>query len=153
MQVRIMLRPENTHHREGSMYPAGLDCYQTRKFVAICVYWNYWIQTSQTGDQPNNDTSPPPYSECSLVRLRGLKARNKPWQSQESIFVHQILVAWCQRTRACLKVKNIWSYPIFFRILCFFYFDDKREVVVPEKYYKHNSTLLLNVIIIVLPSL
>ena len=31
----------------------GFD--QTRKYVAIFMHWSYWIQTSQTGDQPYSD--------------------------------------------------------------------------------------------------
>ena len=53
---------ENTHHK-GKHPPMtdlqfnwiGFDQY------VICVYWNYWIQTSWTGEKLNRDTST--YSE------------------------------------------------------------------------------------------
>ena len=74
-----MLWPENTHllHKGiqrtfsvagrilYSWSPVGFD--RTRKFVVICVYWNYIIQARKTWDKLHSDTSP--NSEFSLEEV------------------------------------------------------------------------------------
>ena len=65
-----MMETEHTHRRGKDYSTAGLQFnwigYEPNKKMCrlFCMSWNYWIQTSQTGDQPYSD--PSPYGEGSL---------------------------------------------------------------------------------------
>ena len=53
----ITLTTGNTLPRDNCELVSGLTGLVWPN-VVICIYCNYWIQTSQSGDQPYDDTSP-----------------------------------------------------------------------------------------------
>ena len=56
-----------------------------KKYVVNCMSWNYWIQTSQTGDQPYSDISPTDsvvsvlINEKCLVKLKSSQTGDQPY--------------------------------------------------------------------------
>ena len=62
--VKLIFSPSEGEHSQwaGDHCEAGFELNWIGNKDVICMYWNYWIQTSQTGDKPYGD--PTPYSEC-----------------------------------------------------------------------------------------
>ena len=66
-KIAIKIAPKLTKYL-GSIQFIWIGFDQIRKYVAICIHWNCWIQTQMSlGDQLTSDTST--FSQCSIVKL------------------------------------------------------------------------------------